>query len=477
MRTQLQVLSADEQQQLHERTLKVLSTIGMRVDTAQGRALLKAAGANVDEATHQVLFPPEFVEDCIAKATKQFSLGGRKPGFEAKMNAGEFTLIADGGTTTVLDRVTGERRDPQPQDWWESTKLIDAIDDIGVYWWMVNGGIGNEAPADWVQYWTNLWGTFGKHVQDSFEDVRLGPLLKETLQTIFGSADEVRRIKPFSFLITPVSPLTIEEHYTEAFLSLKGMGIPAAIMPMPLAGASAPGSMSAVTLLANCETLGVLCLTQAADPGTPVIYAPVIAIMDPRSGRYAGGGIENAINSAAGTQMARFYGLPVEASGCGTEHYVPSEQTAYEKAESTLLAVLADPDMIVGPGTVGAATILSFEEIIMDIEMFRMARRAARGMKISEELWLDDILAKVGPCGDFLGERSTRTNARSGEWYLSDFGVHGSYDQWVKDGSKSTVEQARERVSEILASHASVPLPDDVLAELAKIKKRAADAS
>ena len=55
--------------------------------------------------------------------------------------------------------------------------------------------------------------------------------------------------------------------------------------------------------------------------------------------------------------------------------------------------------------------------------------------------------------------------------------MHGSYDQWVKDGSKTTVEQARERVSEILASHESVPLPDDVLAELGKIKKRADAAS
>lgn len=474
MRTRFEVLSPDEVAQLHERTLKVLGTVGMRVDTAAGRAILKQAGADVDEATKMVKFPADFVAACLASAPRQFSLGGRRPGFAPAMNAGEFTLVADGGATSVIDRVTGERREPVPADWWESTKLIDAIDDVGVYWWMVEGGIGNQSPADWVQYWTNLWGTFGKHVQDSFDDPALGPLLHEALQAIFGGAEEVRRIKPFSFLITPVSPLTIEERYTDAWLSLRGMGIPVAIMPMPLMGASAPGSMAAVTLVANCDTIGTLCLAQAAEPGTPVIYAPVIATMDPRSGRLAGGGIEHAVLGAAGTQMARFYGLPVEASGCGTEHYVPSPQTAYEKAESALVAVLAQPDMVVGPGTTGGATILCLEELIMDVEMFRMARKAAAGIKVSDEMWLDDLLAKVGPCGDFLGEKSTRQNARSGEWYLSDFGVHGSYDAWVAAGSLSTVEQARVRVEELLAAHEPLPLPDDVVRELEKIKRRVA---
>ena len=57
---------------------------------------------------------------------------------------------------------------------------------------------------------------------------------------------------------------------------------------MPMMGATAPGSLLATTLLANCETLGVLCLVQAAEPGTPFIYAPIALTMDPRSGRYAG---------------------------------------------------------------------------------------------------------------------------------------------------------------------------------------------
>ena len=42
MQTHIQVLSEDEKAQVHERTLKVLSTVGMRCDTGEGRRILAA---------------------------------------------------------------------------------------------------------------------------------------------------------------------------------------------------------------------------------------------------------------------------------------------------------------------------------------------------------------------------------------------------------------------------------------------------
>ena len=58
MQAVLEVLTADEQAQVHERTLKVLWEHGMRVDPDEGRRALAAAGAQVDEATRMVRFPP-----------------------------------------------------------------------------------------------------------------------------------------------------------------------------------------------------------------------------------------------------------------------------------------------------------------------------------------------------------------------------------------------------------------------------------
>lgn len=473
MQLSIQVLSADEQAQVHERTLAVLSRHGVRVDTALGRRLLGEAGAQVDEATRMARLPPELVAEALRLAPRRFSLGGRRDGWEHPLNADRLTLLADGGATTVIDRDTGARRAPVHADWLAATRLLDHYDDVGLYWCVTDYPEDHDTPAGWVSYMAATYSAFGKHVQESVGDPSLAPWLMEALEIVFGSREELRRRNPFSFLITPASPLVIEADFTDTWLAIRELGLPVAVMPMPLMGATAPGSRLATLLTANCEVLATLCLVQAAAPGTPFIYAPVIATMHPRTGRYAAGDIGHAVLSAAGTEMARFYGLPAESSGCGTDHYVPCIQAAYEKAESGLLATLPWPDVLVGPGLLAGALVLSLEQLVLDIEILRMARHARSGLPVRDELWLTDALERVAPGGTFIGERSTRANARGGEWYLSDFGLHDTYEAWQAAGAPETLAEARARVDDILARHEDQPYPDDVQRALDDLVERA----
>ena len=70
-------------------------------------------------------------------------------------------------------------------------------------------------------------------------------------------------------------------------------------------------------------------------------------------------------------------------------------------------------------------------------------------------------------------EQMRRANVRAGEWWLSDFGVYGSWDAWKNAGSPRSLDFARERVDQILETHRPLPLPDDALAALAAIHTRA----
>ena len=130
----LQVLTTDERAEVHERSLKVLATVGMRVDSDAGRSILKDAGARVNESTRIVRFPPGLVEESLARAPKHFSLGGRDPGFEFPLNEGRATLLNGGGDIDVVDRETGETRPGTYDDWVEITRLVDALPEIGVAW-------------------------------------------------------------------------------------------------------------------------------------------------------------------------------------------------------------------------------------------------------------------------------------------------------------------------------------------------------
>jgi len=477
MRTLLEVLSEDERAQIHERTLRVLASTGVRVDTSRGRDILRDWGADVDRNTNVVRFPRPLLEEALRLAPKEFTLGARRPGWDLHMNGGDCVLLVDGEATFVIDRATGERRPGTFRDWLEATRVIDSLDEIGVYWSMVEGGAGSGTLADQVKYWRRLFLNFSKHVQDPIVEPKHAPWLVEVLQVIFGDRETIRRQHPLSFLLCPQSPLVIEGPPTDAYLALLGWDIPVAVMPMPLMGATAPGSLISTTVLGNCEVLAMLCLIQAAAPNTPFIYAPALSVMDPRSGRYAAGAIEGGLLSAAATEMGRYYSLPVEASGMGTDHHVPSIQAGYERALNGMLPMLSWPDILVGPGLLGGSMILSLEQALVDVEVFRMCKRAHQGIATEARDWLEEIIANVEAGGNFLGERSTVSRVHDGEWHVSQLGVHDTFEGWDAAGRPTLLEEAREKVEEILATHEPLPLDEDVEKELDRIEKSARESS
>jgi len=473
LKTLLQVLSDDERAQVHERTLMLLAKTGVRVDTARGRQILKDAGAHVDENTNIVRFPRSLVEEALRLATREFTLGARRPGWDLPMNAGNCTLLIDGEAMFVIDRETDERRPGTSDDWLEATRLIDALDEIGVYWRMIEVSDQGETIADRVLYWRNLFRNFSKHVQGVITNPEHAPWLLEVVQAVFGDQETVRRRHPFSFLLCPQSPLIIEGAYTDAYLALSDWDIPVAVMPMPLMGATAPGSPIATTVQGNCEVLAMLCLVQAAAPGTPFIYAPCLATIDPRSGRYSGGAVENGLLSIASIEMARHYGFPVEATGIGTDRHTPSVQAGYERAINGLLPLLSWPDILVGPGLLGGSMNLCLEQLLIDVEIFRMARRAHEGILVNEDTWLDNVMEEIGPGGHFLAEPTTVEGMRGGRWYVSELGVHDTFEGWEAAGRPRLRDQAYETVEQILATHQPLPFDQDVERELDVIQKRA----
>jgi trimethylamine--corrinoid protein Co-methyltransferase len=314
---------------------------------------------------------------------------------------------------------------------------------------------------------------FSKHLQDCTHTPEESRWMLEVLGTIFGGKEIVRKLMPFSFLLTPVSPLVIEGPHTDAYLETLGWNIPVAIMPMPLMGGTAPASLISTILLANCETLAMLCLVQATAPGTPVIYAACPAIMDPLTGRFTGSEVEHGLMGAAVTEMAHFYGLPVEASAGSTGHYLPGVRSGYERALNWVMATLSWPDLLVGPGQLGGSMFLSLEQLLIDVEVFRRSSRLSWGIDTRTKEWLEVDLASVGHGGNFLGRKSTIEALRRGEVYVSDYDDRETYETWFASGKPNLIDELKETVQEILKTHVPLPLDEDIEHELEKIEKRA----
>jgi len=254
-----------------------------------------------------------------------------------------------------------------------------------------------------------------------------------------------------------------------------GWDIPVAVMPMPLMGATAPASQIATVVLSNCEVLATLCLVQAAEPGVPFIYAPISALMDPRSGMLKSGAIERAAMSATTTEMARYYGLAAETSGYSTGQFVPNMQAGYERALNVLPAMLSWPDILVGAGLLGSSIVLSLEQLLIDTEVFRMCKQAHRGIACDEDTYLDGEFDTVGPGGHFLDQSTTARAVRGDDWYIEKLGINASFEEWESAGKPDVVEQARDRVDQLLSSHEPLALDAETDRELERIKQSAAN--
>jgi trimethylamine--corrinoid protein Co-methyltransferase len=121
----------------------------------------------------------------------------------------------------------------------------------------------------------------------------------------------------------------------------------------------------------------------------------------------------------------------------------------------------------------GGSMILSLEELLIDVEIYKISQRVYQGISIDEDKWLDEVIATVGPGGHYIAETSTVAGTRGGEWYIPSLGWHESFEVWEEMGKPSLLDEAREKVDALLEKHEPIPLGEDVERELVKIAMRA----
>jgi trimethylamine--corrinoid protein Co-methyltransferase len=123
-------------------------------------------------------------------------------------------------------------------------------------------------------------------------------------------------------------------------------------------------------------------------------------------------------------------------------------------------------DMLLGVGLLNGSTIWSFEQMIMDCEIFSIVRKMMEGIPVDAETLALEAIREAGPGGDFLTHDHTLRNMR-GLW-INTLLDRRPYTVWEskRDGAR---DWARDKAKAILAAHHPVPLEPKLEAELRKI--------
>jgi trimethylamine--corrinoid protein Co-methyltransferase len=107
----------------------------------------------------------------------------------------------------------------------------------------------------------------------------------------------------------------------------------------------------------------------------------------------------------------------------------------------------------------------SLEEIVMVAEFIARNRCLLAELEVSPDTLAVDVLVKVGPGGDFLGQRHTSRHLRSSQW-RPELLNRMSHDRWLETGGLDLTEKARRKARAIVATHEVAPLAADLVARI-----------
>jgi trimethylamine--corrinoid protein Co-methyltransferase len=302
-----------------------------------------------------------------------------------------------------------------------------------------------EAIAAWVRHSRKSFGMGCYGYLPTLDMMRL-------MAIAVGGKAELQQRPRFFAICSVMSPLQMAQMQVEGLLICAAYGQPLAMSPEAIAGATAPVTLAGLLAQQNANILAHVTLAQLFRPGTPVLYGTVSTIANMRLGTVALGAIETGLITTGAAQMARYYGLPCRSVGGATESKLEDVQAGLERANTLLPAVLAGVNFITCGGTLDGSMLESEPMLLLDDELCGAALRLARGVQVDAESLALDVIQEVGFGGEYLTQPHTARHFRQ-EHYMPELLPREPYSTWKKEGARSALDRARDKVRQILAEH------------------------
>ena len=272
----------------------------------------------------------------------------------------------------------------------------------------------------------------------------------------------------------PSPPLLWSDLTCQNLIDCARAGIPAELVSMPLAGATAPVTLAAAVVQHTAECLSGIVIGQLAKPGAKIVWGGSPAAFDMREGTTPMGDVGTWMIDCAYAQVGKSLGLPTHAYLGMSDAKIIDVQCGLESAGGTLLGALAGVNMISGAGMMDFESCQSLEKLVIDAEIIGMAKRLLRGIEPRDEPIALGLFQKLGHRADYLAEPHTL------KWFAKELYLpspvidRATTDGWLRKGATTAAERAVERVRSLVASYQPAPVAPELRRELRAIATRAA---
>lgn len=465
-RISLHILTPEDVYRIHTATLEVIEKVGVRFPSKKALEIWSANYADVDWDRKIVKVPGEIIEGALKLAPPSYFLAARDPSQDLPLDGNHVFIGTDGCGVEIIDLYSGTKRRTVLADVADIARVVDYLEEISFHWVPVSA---QDIPPErrGLHEIKAIWENSTKHVQtESIYSEKEAQAAIEMAAVIVGGRENLRKRPILSIMECTTSPLGHDGGSLDAALIAAEAGIPVGFMTMCSCLTTGPATMAGTLVVGNAEVISALALIQLAYPGTPVFYAAAQTAADLRTGAYTGGGPEDFLFGACTNVISDFYNIPLSMGSFATGAKEPNWQAGVENSLSTFMASVVMSDMLLGVGLLHGSRIWSYEQMLMDCEIFNIIHKMMEGIIVNEETLALDVIRDVGPGGNFLTHKHTQKHMR--EIWLPQLMDRRPYNTWEekKDGAR---EWARDKAKKILETHTPEPLDRLISKELQKI--------
>ncbi|MCU1358789.1 MAG: methyltransferase [Ilumatobacteraceae bacterium] len=465
----VEVLTADQIDDIHRASVGLLASTGMRVLAPEARAIFAAAGCAVDDL--MVRFDPELIDAMVALTPSQFTLRARNPARSLIIGGNHVAFGSVGGPAFCHDMDLG-RRPGGAADQSEYLKLIQSIDIIH----QEGGGPFEAMDLPPETRHLDLNHSLIRLLDKSWQGIALGrdraaDCIDMAAIALGTDRDGLAGDPAILAIVNTNTPLTLDIPMAEGLIELSGAGQAVCVTPFTLAGAMAPATLAGALVLQNAEVLACVVLIQLIRPGAPLVYGSFTSNVDMRSGSPAFGTPEYTKAAQASGQLARHYGLPFRSSNTTASNAVDAQST-YESSMSLWGAVMGGANLVNhAAGWLEGGLTASFEKMVIDAEMLQMIAEYLQPIVINEDTLALEAIAAVGPGGHFFASPHTMERYQTA-FYSPMVSDWRNFETWEEAGSVDTTMRANKIWKQLLNEYEQPALDSAIDEQLSEFVAR-----
>lgn len=475
-RVRFNVLSDSELQNMKNRMEQILEERGIHLEHDELADELAKHGCIVDKAKQNVRFPKAVIDRAIAAVPEEFTLYSTSGKYDLKFPhpEGQFYTRLNTGAPKYLT-ADGVRKYASLEDCREFFELANKLDNIDYYALpsaCAEKELGNSVDVYTLEVALNVG---AKHIWiQPYESDNVKYLLDACAASV-GGYDQLRERPPVSFISCSVPFLKFKHLDGEVLLRCARAGVPVQPCALPTAGANTPVTAQGTAFCACVDVLAQIVILELLCPGLPVIATPLLFSMDMMTTYTLQSNTEITIaRSIAMELFEKGYNIRAHSYGTGTDSLVLDAQNFIERTSLVHSMALSEASVLGGAGQLETAKTNSPIQLIIDNEIFGIAKRLRLGLPMDEEAidW-DELIAGEDTDPSFSFLMSEHTIDHYNEPLRPDMFNRDGLIRWEKDGEKDLVEKAKEKFKKLKAEPNDYHLDAEHSAAVHKVAEEA----